>query len=124
MNEEQAQGHKAMAASAEKKATEFQTQAAEAAIETAKFRERIAKLQNGEAVDGGLGKPIGFEQITNILKAAGWTKADIDHCWDVAELVKLAGEGIVEIIVAKSVDAQHRISRRIVRRMLRERQRK
>jgi hypothetical protein len=123
MNEEQAQGHKAMAASAEAKAMQFQTQATEATVETTRLRERIGKLQNGEAVDGGLGKPLGFAEIANILKGAGWTKADLDHCRDVNELVKLAGEGILEIIATKSVNAQQRIARRIVRRMLRERQR-
>jgi hypothetical protein len=45
-----------------------------ASVRTAK--ERLDKIDHGETVAGGLGKPLDLEAV---LLAAGWTKSDLEH---------------------------------------------
>ena len=55
---------------------------AEAAAQADRARDRIARIERGENVDGGLGKPAVFDE--RFLLNAGFTKADIEHCRQVA----------------------------------------
>ena len=51
-------------------------------------KERRERIESGEDVPGGIGKPFTLEDAERILR-----KADIDpqHCSDIAELSKLMG---------------------------------
>jgi len=50
--------------------------AAEADAKAKAAEQRIAAIERGEVVEGGLGKPF---SIADFMKASGWTRADVDH---------------------------------------------
>jgi hypothetical protein len=59
-------------------------------------RGQLARLDRGEEVSGGLGRPMTQEDCHRILKAAGWTTSDIRHAMDLAELSTIGGEQAFE----------------------------
>jgi hypothetical protein len=85
--------------------------------------ERVAAIERGEDVPGGLSRPL--DPIA-ILKSAGMTDADIRYIRDEAEVYRLlAGddEARADILTRKLTDAQvdtvERFERRFIRRLLR-----
>jgi hypothetical protein len=77
MNAEMAEGNKALAAEASRKAADAEAQAKAAAEKAAVAKDRIERLAKGEDVKGGLGKPMTWEDCEKILKDAGQTDDDI-----------------------------------------------
>ena len=53
--------------------------AKDAAAKADQARERLAKIERGEDVQGGLGKPMTYEQAERMLLDIGLTKGDIRH---------------------------------------------
>jgi len=74
---DKAEGHKGLAAKAEQAATAGQVRAAAAASKAAAAKERIERIEKGENVIGGLGKPLTREDFERILMEEGWTRRDI-----------------------------------------------
>jgi hypothetical protein len=72
-------GEKVLAAKTEASIAADQTSAADIKTRLSTARDRIARLNNGEAVAGGLGKPVSYEDFLAILRDAGWTKRDFRH---------------------------------------------
>jgi hypothetical protein len=52
---------------------------AASAVRAAEARERIAKIEAGGDVSGGLGRPLSNADMIAILKTAGLTNAEIRH---------------------------------------------
>jgi hypothetical protein len=77
MNADMAEGNKALAATASRKAVEAEAQAKTAAEKAGAAKDRIDRLAKGEDVKGGLGKPMTWEDCEKILKDAGQTDDDI-----------------------------------------------
>jgi hypothetical protein len=77
MNADTGEDHKALIATAERTAARNEAKRANAAEHAAKARERIARIERGENVEGGLGKPMTPEDWVRILRAAGMTASDI-----------------------------------------------
>jgi hypothetical protein len=92
--------------------------AKDAAANAERAKERIAKIERGEDVAGGLGKPVDFETM---LRKAGMSDEDIQHCKDLAELCP--SDEDLEKLVHEQVEAGERVGRAIVRRRLREQRR-
>jgi hypothetical protein len=88
MNAEMAEGNKALAATASRKAAEAAAQAKDAAEKAAVAKERLDRLAKGEDVPGGLGKPFTWEDARKIMKGAGLTDDDIRFSAELARLCK------------------------------------
>jgi hypothetical protein len=69
-----AEGHRAIASKAARLAADHEARADEAKQKAAAASDRLAKLERGQEVSGGLGKPATFDAIA---KAAGLTAADL-----------------------------------------------
>ena len=67
------EGHKGLAAKAEHTAAEGEAEMAKAASHREAARERRERLERGEDMPGGLGKPLTREDLERILRDAGWT---------------------------------------------------
>jgi len=118
LGEDQAVAMKAMAAKAARDAATAQENATAAAARAAEAKARIAKLENGEAVQGGLGAPVDADIIA---RQAGWTESDIQHAVRVAELGNLGlFDDYLDATVKATSGAERRTEKRIARRMLRE----
>jgi hypothetical protein len=63
-----------MLSRAQRAVTDSEASAKEAAVKAERAKERLAKIENGEDVAGGLGKPIDLEAA---LLNAGFTKREL-----------------------------------------------
>ena len=106
-------------ASAERNAEQVAAQAKEA-------QERVERIERGENVEGGLQDPLTREDIEAILVRAGWTRADLRHAVEIAELFRVArsvagddgDEVVMRKIIDAGLDAGERAQRAAVRRMM------
>ena len=63
--------------------------AAETSARANDARDRLARIDKGEEVSGGLGKPMTYEDMIAVLKQAGMTDRDLQRCRDVADINKV-----------------------------------
>jgi hypothetical protein len=83
MHQSSVDDHRALAAKVERKIADGEAQAAQATASFDAANDRLAKIDKGEEVSGGLGKPM---MVAESLQANGFTKRDIQRCIDVARL--------------------------------------
>jgi hypothetical protein len=122
MNEDMALGHKAAVAASEKVIASAQSEATKAAVNAAAAKERVERLERGEDVPGGLGKPMTGKDMERIMRAWGWTTSDLQHALHLAKLGELGMfEEYCEGSSEATEKANDRIEKRIARRMLKER---
>ena len=119
MNEEQTAGNKGVIAQAERQVAAFQSAATTAAGRAAIARERIERLQRGEDLEGGLGKPMTGKDMERMLREQGWTDSDFRHAEHLSELERM---GATDEYLDACSKADARTERIIARRMVRERQ--
>jgi hypothetical protein len=91
--------------------------AAEADAKVKAAQERVAAIKRGDAVVGGLGKPTDFAAI---LKAAGMTKADLDHCRLLALIPKERFDEFLQEERRLTKKSERRLSTRVAREVLRK----
>jgi len=116
MNAATTENHKGLLAKTQRTISDSEASAKDAAANAERAKERIAKIERGEDVAGGLGNPVDFETM---LRKAGMSDEDIQHCKDLAELCP--SDEDLEKLVHEQVEAGERVGRAIVRRRLRER---
>jgi hypothetical protein len=80
MHQGTAEDHKQMLATVQRAIATAEAQAADCGAKAEAAKDRARRLRNGEAVPGGLRKPLGPEDFERILRDAGWTTQDIEHC--------------------------------------------
>jgi hypothetical protein len=90
--------------------------AKDAGAQAERARERLNKIEKGEDVQGGLGRPMTREDLDRM---SGMSDEQIQHCMNLAEL-RLSDEEM-EKLVYEQVEAGERVGRAIVRKWLRER---
>jgi hypothetical protein len=95
-HEAHAADHKALAAAANARSAGDEAAASANAQRATEARERIERIEAGDEVPGGFGKPIGDAEMMSILKAAGLTAADIRHIRLQHELIELIGSRLGE----------------------------
>jgi len=127
MHAETVEDHKGLAASVESSIAKGKASAADAAANAAAAKERAERIRNGEDVAGGLGKPMTSEDAEAIMRKAGMTKQDIEHCRRVNLLHELGGEEAFERYLSelwpKFERAERAAKKALVRRMLKDLQR-
>ena len=99
----------------ERKVAEGEAEMAKAASHRDAAKERRERLQRGEDVPGGLGKPLTREDAERIMREAGMTTSDIQHCVQVHDVSEAIG---FETLMKAIHDATHRAERNIVRTAL------
>ena len=109
-----AEDQKGLAKTVSRTIAELEAGAADAAVRADTAKERLAKIERGEDVQGGLGKPIDVDEI---LRSAGWTAADFRHAETISELDKLGAfeEFLAEV---KKRNARDRVPRAAARAVL------
>jgi len=81
--------HKALFGVADAKIAASEAERAKAAERHAYAKERLGRIERGEIVEGGIGKPMSLDDFEAILLKAGWTKQDIREAVQHAELSKI-----------------------------------
>ena len=104
------EGQAGLIASAEHAKAGAATEQAKAAAEADRSKDRIARVERGENVDGGLGKPVVFDE--QFLLKAGFTKAFIEHCRQVNEVSNAFG---FDTMMKAILEAKERSERNTVR---------
>jgi uncharacterized protein YhaN len=117
LNQATADDNKGLAEMASRTAADAETAAKDAAKEAATAKKRIARLNNGETLTGGLGTP--RELTRKDLIKAGFKESDLQHLENLCELCNLLGEGTIKWLSKNAVKANERWARATVRRMLR-----
>ena len=114
MNAETVEGHKGLVAQAERKIADGQSATANAAANAAIAKERIERLKRGENVEGGLGKPLSWEDCERIMREAGLTAADMRYAMQVNAVSDAFG---FETMLEAILDAKQRAERSVVHRL-------
>jgi hypothetical protein len=65
MHAETIEGHKALTAAAERKIADREAQRAKVSEKAAQARNRVARIERGEDVQGGLGQPVTYDRRSN-----------------------------------------------------------
>jgi hypothetical protein len=105
MNAGTVAGHDGLIAGAERPKAAAAAEQSKAAERAAHAKDRIARIERGEDVAEGLGKPATFEDI---LAQAGMTKADATHCLQVAEVSDAFGFDAMVDTILKAKDCAER----------------
>jgi hypothetical protein len=79
--------HKELVTTAQRTFAAGEAAAADAAPNAERARERLAKIERGEDVAGGLSKPMARQSFEHILLDAGWTNGDIRNAEHLANLL-------------------------------------
>jgi hypothetical protein len=112
---DQIEGHKALVAKAQTTIASATSEMTHAGQKAAVAKERIEKLKNGENLSGGLSKSTtGFEKI---LRDAGWTKADLRHARELAELSK---RGLFEVFIEQVREPSQKVAERFEHKVVRD----
>jgi hypothetical protein len=114
MHEEKVVGHKQLVATAERTIVEGQAEMAKAAAYRDAAKARRERLERGEDVQGGLGKPMTWDEMLKIL---GWTASDLRHASATARIGDL---GAWDEYMAESHKARERAARAVTYRLLRK----
>lgn len=118
MQTDQAEGNRQLAAQAERKAAEAKRAAENATAGAESAKERIERLKRGEAVSGGLGKPVNVQRI---MREAGMTTADFRRMLRTHMIAELGGEaGFQELL--DEIHKRHRAAEKAARRDVLRRQ--
>ncbi len=116
MNAATTEKRKGLLASTQCAIVDSETAAKDAGAQAERAKERLAKIEKGEDVQGGLGRPMTREDFHRM---SGMSDEQIQHCMNLAEL-RLSDEEM-EKLVHEQVEASERVGRAIVRKWLRER---
>jgi hypothetical protein len=108
--------HKALAVVTEQAIKAAEALAAEAKTHADAARDRVARIERGESVEGGLGKPKTREDREREMLEAGFTRAQIRFFKDVS---KISEAGYFEWLHAEIMTSKERAERRTVRDMVR-----
>lgn len=117
MEQERTAGLKELAAKVLREAGEAEGRAKTAGEQADVAKEKLGKLDKGEAVTGGLGEPMTREQMIEIMKANGHTDASIRHCENVATLSEA---GLFEQYLEKYHRGERRLEHKVARKMVRD----
>jgi hypothetical protein len=123
MNASTAADYKDLIATAQNAVVKNEAAAKDAAAKADQARERLAKIERGEDVQGGFGRPMTYEQAERIMLDAGLTKGDIRHMRPVLhdELERLGIENDFWDALAKRREAADiRVHRQAERDVLRK----
>ena len=115
-NADVAARHRSIIARAEEEIANVMSTAEEVAERIDVATDRVARIERGEPVVGGLGKKL---DVLKIMKEAGMTQSDVNHAMRVASLTEEEFASVTPLLM-KTISKADRAA---VRRILRQRQR-
>lgn len=119
MSAERAQGHEDLSQSAAAMAAKDREAAAATGAQATEASERVGRLERGDDVPGGLGKPLDFESA---VRAAGFTNSQLRHMQDVSAAADAFGlERVLEALLKSKDQAERRVLRQMAQLAVRER---
>jgi hypothetical protein len=107
--------HKGFATTVERKVAEGEAAMAKVAVHRDAARERRERLQRGEDVPGGLGKPMTSADFERILREAGWAASDIQQSIDISKLSDAEFDAMMEQVHVAMKRAEKAATRRVLR---------
>jgi hypothetical protein len=107
-----ADDHRRLAAGAERAVTSSEAGRAQAAEYAASAEDRIAKIERGEDVQGGFGKPATREDFERVLIEAGMSKRDIQRAVQVSAISDAFG---FDVLMRELRQAKDRAEDKVVR---------
>jgi hypothetical protein len=122
MQQERAAALKARAEALMRDAAEAEAHARVAGEKAGEAKEKLGKLDKGEAVTGGLGEPMTLEQWEQVLRAEGALTADIRHRINMATLTREEFEKFLEESIEENSRLHERRDHARVRKILRDRE--
>jgi hypothetical protein len=102
------EGHKGLLASTQRAIAAREPLAADTAAKAQAAKDRLARVEKGEAVDG-IGAPLTRKDI---LKITGWSEGDLRRCEQVAEI---ADRGGFQLLVDEQQRRREKAERAVVR---------
>jgi hypothetical protein len=105
-----AEDHKALMATTEKAIAAGEA-AARAGAEATAAQSRVERIERGESVAGGLGKPMSCEDMVAALKAEGWTWRDIQRMERLGDLPRVYLE---DVILPEMMKRKRRVENAVV----------
>jgi hypothetical protein len=108
--------HKGLGTTVERRVAAGEAEMAKAAGHRDAAKERRERLQRGEDVPGGLGKPMTSEDFEQILREAGWSASDIQRSVDISKLSDVEFEEMLREIHVATERAGKAATRRVLRR--------
>jgi hypothetical protein len=116
-HEATAADHKQLVSEAEAKIAENHNAAAAADAKAAEARARVERLQSGEDLPGGLGKPFDAERC---LREVGWTTRDLNDARLLSKVCDALGDDfVIKHTADAGVKARKREQRAALRRLAR-----
>jgi hypothetical protein len=112
-----AEDHKGLAATVASTIAKVEGHAAEAASNAKAARGRVERIERGENVEGGLGKPLSYDDMVAILHKAGLTDDDIRYSQQLAQF----SEDELDALMPEIMKHKGRVERAVVRAALRRR---
>jgi hypothetical protein len=116
--EEQVDGQQKLVAGVESALGRGRSTAADAAAHAAAIKERIGRIEKGETVPSGLGRPMTRADVIAFL---GWTKSDERHALRLAEMDEDSFEEFLEECDKRARAVQKAASNAVLRRHTRKR---
>ena len=114
MNAAAVEGRERLIAAAATEIAEYAATSADVAERVGSTKDRLARLERGEPVVGGLGKKV---DIGAIMKAAGITPSDARHMREVASLTAAEFESLLGVD-GLLLQAMGKAERRVVRKII------
>jgi len=112
-----AEDHKRLIAKAETKAAASRAAAVDAEAKAAQASDKMASIERGEVMAGGLDEPIDVERY---LRRAGWKTSDLNHARLLhAVCDALGADAVIEQVVEQELKAGERAGRAALRRLAR-----
>ena len=112
-----AEDHKGLAATVASTIAKAEGHAAEAASNAKAARGRVERIERGENVEGGLSKPLSYDDMVAILHKAGLTGDDIRYSQQLAQF----SEDELDALMPEIMKHKGRVERAVVRAALRRR---
>jgi hypothetical protein len=111
--EQRVEGQQKLVAGAESVIGRSRSASADAVAHAAAIKERIGRIEKGETVPGGLGRPMTRADVIALL---GWTKSDERHAQRLAEMDEDAFEEFLEECHKRARAVEKAASNAVLRR--------
>ena len=109
-----ASDHEGLIATAETARASAAAEAAKAVEQATRAKDRITRIERGENVDGGLGKPTTFADLIK----AGFTKTEIERLMQLSQVIDVYGFDFAKQVIVEARDHAERKMVRALHRLI------
>ena len=110
-----ASDHEGLIATAETARASAAAEAAKAVEQATRAKDRITRIERGENVDGGLGKPTTF---ADLITGARFTKTEIERLMQLSQVIDVYGFDFAKQVIVEARDHAERKMVRALHRLI------